>query len=103
MAYYEKRTNGAILKNYIYSKKALYKLAKILIKDWNIADRTRFPSIYDLFALNCPEYGNQINAFIDVRDTKYYWIFLYQIIKELNSEVLSIYDTDLYNEIIEIS
>lgn len=90
------RSNGRILKNYIYANISLHKLAKILIEDWQIADRQRFPSIYKLFSLNCPRYGAQINAFIDI---KYYWYILYPIIKEINSEVLSEYDNYLYNEI----
>ena len=93
------RSNGAILRNYIYANISLHKLAKILIEDWQIVDRQRFPSIYKLFALNCPRYGAQINAFIDILDTKYYWYTLYPIIKEINSEVLSEYDKHLYNEI----
>jgi len=101
MSYITRKTNGNILRNYICANIALYRLAKTLIRDWNIADRTRFPSIYDLFSLNCPEYGEQINAFIDIKDTKYYWVFLYPIIKELNSEILSIDDTNLYNETIK--
>ena len=91
------RSNGTILRNYIYANISLHKLAKILIEDWQ--DRQRFPSIYKLFALNCPRYGAQINAFIDILDTKYYWYILYPIIKEINSEVLSEYDGYLYNEI----
>ena len=43
------RSNGRILKNYIYANISLHKLAKILIEDWQIADRQRFPSIYKLF------------------------------------------------------
>lgn len=66
------RNNGRMLKNYIYAK---------------------------LFSLNCPRYGAQINAFIDILDVKYYWYILYPIIKELNSEVLSEYDEHLYNDI----
>lgn len=62
------RNNGRILKNYIYAKISLHKLAKILIEDWQIADRQRFPSVYKLFSLNCPRYGAQINAFIDILD-----------------------------------
>ena len=93
------RSNGRILKNYIYAKISLHKLAKILIEDWQIADRQRFPSIYKLFSSNCPRYGVQINAFIDILDVKYYWYILYPIIKEINSEVLSEYDGHLYNEI----
>lgn len=50
------RNNGRILKNYIYAKISLHKLAKILIEDWQIADRQRFPSVYKLFSLNCPRY-----------------------------------------------
>lgn len=60
------RSNGRILKNYIYANISLHKLAKILIEDWQIADRQRFPSVYKLFSLNCPRYGAQINAFIDM-------------------------------------
>lgn len=60
------RSNGRILKNYIYANISLHKLAKILIEDWQIADRQRFPSVYKLFSLNCPRYGAQINAFIDI-------------------------------------
>ena len=93
------RSNGRILKNYICANISLHKLAKILIEDWQIADRQRFPSIYKLFSLNCPRYGAQINAFIDILDIKYYWYILYPIIKEINSEVLSEYDNYLYNEI----
>ena len=93
------RSNGIILKNYIYANIYLHKLAKILIEDWQIADRQRFPSIYKLFSSNCPRYGAQINAFIDILDVKYYWYILYPIIKEINSEVLSEYDNYLYNEI----
>ena len=37
------RSNGIILKNYIYANISLHKLAKILIEDWQIADRQRFP------------------------------------------------------------
>lgn len=48
------RNNGRILKNYIYAKISLHKLAKILIEDWQIVDRQRFPSVYKLFSLNCP-------------------------------------------------
>lgn len=62
------RSNGMILKNYIYANISLHKLAKILIEDWQIADRQRFPSVYKLFSLNCPRYGAQINAFIDILD-----------------------------------
>lgn len=47
----------------------LYIYAKILIEDWQIADRQRFPSVY----INCPRYGAQINAFLDI---KYYWYIL---------------------------
>ena len=79
------RSNGRILKNCIYANISLYKLAKILIEDWQIADRQRFPSIYKLFSLNCPRYGARVNA--------------YPIIKEINSEVLSEYDEHLYNNI----
>lgn len=43
------RNNGRILKNYIYAKISLHKLAKILIEDWQIADRQRFPSVYIIF------------------------------------------------------
>ena len=43
------RNNGRILKNYIYAKISLHKLAKILIEDWQIADRQRFPSVYRYF------------------------------------------------------
>lgn len=43
------RSNGRILKNYIYANISLHKLAKILIEDWQIADRQRFPSVYKLF------------------------------------------------------
>ena len=93
------KSNGRILRNYIYANMSLHKLAKILIEDWQIVDRQRFPSIYKLFALNCPRYGAQINAFIDILDTKYYWYILYPIIKEINSEVLSEYDKHLYNNI----
>lgn len=93
------RNNGGILKNYVRANIALHKLAKILIEDWQIADRQRFPSVYKLFSLNCPRYGAQINAFIDILDIKYYWYILYPIIKEINSEVLSEYDEHLYNEI----
>lgn len=93
------RSNDTILRNYIYANISLHKLAKILIEDWQIVDRQRFPSIYKLFSLNCPRYGAQINAFIDILDTKYYWYILYPIIKEINSEVLSEYDKHLYNEI----
>lgn len=93
------RNNGRMLKNYIYAKISLHKLAKILIEDWQIADRQRFPSVYKLFSLNCSRYGAQINAFIDILDIKYYWYILYPIIKEINSEVLSEYDNYLYNEI----
>lgn len=46
------RSNGRILRNYIYANISLHKLAKILIEDW------------------------QINAFIDILDTKYYWYIL---------------------------
>ena len=70
------RSNEIILKNYIYANISLHKLAKILIEDWQIADRQRFPSIYKLFSLNCPQYGAQINAFIDILDVKYYWYIL---------------------------
>lgn len=62
------RSNGRILKNYIYANISLHKLAKILIEDWQIADRQRFTSVYKLFSLNCPRYGAQINAFIDILD-----------------------------------
>lgn len=93
------RNNGRILRNYIYANVTLYKLAKILIEDWQIADRQRFSSIYKLFSLNCPRYGAQINAFIDILDIKYYWYILYPIIEELNPEVLSEYDKYLYNDI----
>lgn len=93
------RSNGRILKNCIYANISLHKLAKILIEDWQIADRQRFPNIYKLFSLNCPRYGSQINAFIDILDIKYYWYILYPIIKEINSEVLSEYDEHLYNDI----
>lgn len=93
------RSNDTILRNYIYANISLHKLAKILIENWQIVDRQRFPSIYKLFALNCPRYGAQINAFIDILDTKYYWYILYPTIKEINSEVLSEYDKHLYNEI----
>lgn len=61
------RSNGIILRNYIYANISLHKLAKILIEDWQIADRQRFPSIYKLFSFNCPRYGAQINAFIDIQ------------------------------------
>lgn len=40
------RSNGTILRNYIYANISLHKLAKILIEDWQIADRQRFPSVY---------------------------------------------------------
>nr|DAF14441.1 MAG TPA: hypothetical protein [Crassvirales sp.] len=93
------RSNGRILKNYIYANISLHKLAKILIEDWQIVDKQRFPSVYKLFSSNCPRYGAQINAFIDILDVKYYWYILYPIIKEINSEVLSEYDGYLYNEI----
>lgn len=93
------RSNGRILRNYIYANMSLHKLAKILIEDWQIADRQRFPSIYKLFSLNCSRYGAQINAFIDILDIKYYWYILYPIIKEINPEVLSEYDEYLYNNI----
>ena len=93
------RSNGRILKNYIYANISLHKLAKIFIEDWQIADKQRFPSVYKLFSSNCPRYGAQINAFIDILDVKYYWYILYPIIKEINSEVLSEYDGYLYNEI----
>lgn len=43
------RSNGRILKNYICANISLHKLAKILIEDWQIADRQRFPSVYKLF------------------------------------------------------
>lgn len=65
------RSNGRILKNYIYANISLHKLAKILIEDWQIADRQRFS-----ISLNCPRYGAQINAFIDILDIKYYWYIL---------------------------
>lgn len=93
------KSNGRILRNYIYANVALYKLAKILIEDWQIADRQRFPSVYKLFSLNCSRYGTQINAFIDTLDIEYYWYILYPIIKEINPEVLSEYDEHLYNTI----
>lgn len=93
------RSNGTILRNYVYANISLHKLAKILIEDWQIVDRQRFSSVYKLFSLNCPRYGAQINAFIDILDTKYYWYVLCPIIKEINSEVLSEYDKHLYNEI----
>lgn len=93
------RSDGTILRNYVYANISLHKLVKILIEDWQIVDRQRFSSVYKLFSLNCPRYGAQINAFIDILDTKYYWYVLYPIIKEINSEVLSEYDKHLYNEI----
>lgn len=93
------KSNGRILRNYIYANMSLHKLAKILIEDWQIADRQRFPSVYKLFSLNCSRYGTQINAFIDTLDIEYYWYILYPIIKEINPEVLSEYDEHLYNTI----
>ena len=77
---------------YINQLKFLQKIGKQQIdKD--------FPVFINYFSLNCPRYGAQINAFIDILDIKYYWYILYPIIKEINSEVLSEYDNYLYNEI----
>jgi hypothetical protein len=45
------RSNGRILKNYIYANISLHKLAKILIEDWQIADRQRFPIFINYFHL----------------------------------------------------
>ena len=39
MNYMADRNNGRILRNYIYANISLHKLAKILIEDWQIADR----------------------------------------------------------------
>ncbi len=93
------KSNGNILRNYIYSNIALYKLANILIKDWQIVDKVRFPNIYKLLVFNLSEYENRIKAFIDTKDVKYYWYLLYPIIQELNSEILTDYDINLYDKI----
>ena len=93
------KSNGNILRNYIYSNIVLYKLANILIKDWKIADKVRFSNIYELLVFNLSEYGNRIKAFIDTKDVNYYWYLLYPIIKELNSEILTDYDINLYDKI----
>lgn len=99
MGYTTKKSNGTILRNYVYSNIALYKLANILIRDWQIVDKVRFPSIYKLLVFNLPEYENQIKAFIDIKDVEYYWYLLYPIIKELNFEILTDNDINLYDKI----
>ena len=47
------RSNGRILKNYIYANISLHKLAKILIEDWQIdKDFPVFINYFHLIALD---------------------------------------------------
>lgn len=94
--------NSLILKNYLKVKITLYKLATILIEDWEIADKNKYSGIYDLLLNNSSRYSKQINCFIDEDDINTYWFILYPLIKELNSEVLSDRDTNLFYDIYNV-